>query len=229
MASFETHPIFSYLRYQPAHALVLIQSGARCRVCAVLYDGNNKQPGWGGSFCAAHTPDGTWFSEFIQACCLMQDCLKQYCWQVPMPPTVRPWAPLFGMTASELWWWEVVNVFQLKCEISLVKLSTDWEALLKQGWCSTLGGPIIEIREIKIAPPAYWHFAHCVFAIHLVSDGWWVFDPTGVQFGPDWPLLLPLGDFLTRTRSTHECRQQVTRSRSLGTSRSLVRLGRPPF
>ncbi|KZM25755.1 hypothetical protein ST47_g3046 [Ascochyta rabiei] len=229
MASFESHPLFSYLKYQPAHALLLIQSGARCRVCAVLYDGNNKQLGWGGSFCTAHMPDETWFSDFIQACCRMQDGLKQFCKQIPPPSTVRPWAPLFGMTASELWWWEMLNVFQLKCEISLVKLSAWWETLLEEGWCSTLGGPIVEILEIKIAPPAYWHFSHCAFAIHLVSDGWWVFDPTGVQFGPDWPLLSPLDHFLERTRSTHKLRQDCRRFRSLGTSRSLVRLGRPAF
>ncbi|UPX12014.1 uncharacterized protein EKO05_0002592 [Ascochyta rabiei] len=137
MASFESHPLFSYLKYQPAHALLLIQSGARCRVCAVLYDGNNKQLGWGGSFCTAHMPDETWFSDFIQACCRMQDGLKQFCKQIPPPSTVRPWAPLFGMTASELWWWEMLNVFQLKCEISLVKLSAWWETLLEEGWCSS--------------------------------------------------------------------------------------------
>ncbi|KAF9690631.1 hypothetical protein EKO04_011409 [Ascochyta lentis] len=229
MASFELHPLFSSLRYQPAHALLPIQSGARCRVCAVLWDGNNKYLGCGGSFCPAHTPDETLFSRFVQVCCALQDSLKERCKQIPRAHNVQPWAPLHGMTASELWWWEMVNVFQLQCEISLAWLSTDWETILQGGWCNSLGGPIIEIREMKIAPPTYWNFTHCVFAIHLVIHGWWVFDPTGVQFGPDWPLLSPYDEYFARTRSNHRSRQLLTRSRSLGTSRSLAHLGRPPF
>lgn len=63
------------------------------------------------------------------------------------------------------------------------------------------GGPILEIMELRIHTKAYYHYLHCAFAVRFLRDGWWVFDPTGVQFGPDWPLLSPLVEYLDRSRS----------------------------
>ena len=45
----------------------------------------------------------------------------------------------------------------------------------------------------------YWH-RHCSLAVRLVDHSWWVFDPTGVQFGPDWPVLSPYDEYHIRAR-----------------------------
>mgnify|MGYP004536421533 CR=1 FL=1 len=139
MTSFELDPRLSSLRYQPAHCLIPIQSGARCRVCAVLYNGTSKHFGAGGSFCGGgsctgYKPNDHSFFLFVSACCKLQDVFKQICKQWP---PVQPWKPLLGMTASELWWWEVMNLSQQQCQNSLVVLAAHWENMLRQSWCSS--------------------------------------------------------------------------------------------
>ncbi|KAF2623146.1 hypothetical protein BU25DRAFT_462291 [Macroventuria anomochaeta] len=191
--------LFSSCGISP-HALIPTQFGARCRVCRVLYNGTNMYLRVGGSFCdgefcAGHRPADHRFSAFVSICCWLQNVFNQYC---KHRPPVQPWKSLLGMTASELWCWEIVNAFQQKCKNGLVVLAGHWQALLQQGWCNS---PIIKIWEIKVVLPAYYCFRHCAFAIHLVGNGWWIFDPTRVQFDPDWPLLSPLNDFPARTRS----------------------------
>lgn len=97
---------------------------------------------------------------------------------------------------------------------------------------SALGGPIVAVCEMKIVPPLYWNYVHCAFAVLLVGDGWWVFDPTGVQFGPDWPLLSRFNDYVARTRSTIPSRQVYQGWRALGSNRTeerRERLDRSPF
>jgi hypothetical protein len=137
MSFFGLSPLHDSMRYHPAHALIPIQSGARCRICAFLYDKDNKYSGLGGGFCAAHKSVKTRFCAFARACCKLQDNFKQMCKQRPPPPMVRAWRPLIGMTASELWWWEMLNVFQQQCEYSLVALSPFLDMMLQQGWCSS--------------------------------------------------------------------------------------------
>jgi hypothetical protein len=245
MASCELDPILMFLRYQPAHALIAIQSGARCRVCATIYlwyDGYE----WcsRSCFCAWRIHSSSGLSALAVACCRLQDIFKSFC-----EDDENPLPALLGLTPPERWWWEMVNVFRHQCGNSLLLLAPLWQKMLEQGWCSSEylqlisikdkmrllinsqahGGPIISIWEMKIAPAMYWFYEHCAFAIHIVDDGWWVFDPTGVQFGPDWPLLSPLCDYIERTKSYSLRRQAQERFRILGTTREYQRFGIPPF
>ena len=41
----------------------------------------------------------------------------------------------------------------------------------------------------------YWH---CAFEIRLASGSRYVFDPTGIQFGVEWPLLCSFEEFERR-------------------------------
>jgi hypothetical protein len=45
------------------------------------------------------------------------------------------------------------------------------------------------ISEVKFFPEDYYWYRHCVFEIELQSGVSYIFDLTGVQFGPEWPLL----------------------------------------
>lgn len=64
------------------------------------------------------------------------------------------------------------------------------------------GGFISHIMEMKFHPPAYYKYSHCCFLLVLKNGTEWVFDPTGVQFGPEWPLLSPYDDYMARTQSS---------------------------
>ena len=65
---------------------------------------------------------------------------------------------------------------------------------------SERGGPVLEIRELKVSTPDYYNnILHCSFNVRTASDGWIIFDPTGVQFGPQWPLICALPKYLQGT------------------------------
>jgi hypothetical protein len=67
----------------------------------------------------------------------------------------------------------------------------------------TAGGGVIRfVMEMTFNPPAYYHYEHCCFLVVLKNGIKWVFDPTGVQFGPEWPLLSPYDDYVARTQSS---------------------------
>ena len=44
----------------------------------------------------------------------------------------------------------------------------------------------------------YYGYWHCAFEIQLVSGGRYVFDPTGIQFGVEWPLLCRFKEYEER-------------------------------
>lgn len=51
---------------------------------------------------------------------------------------------------------------------------------------------IEKIYTIKFEPKGEQYEAiHCAFVLKLRSGSYFVFDPTGCQFGPDWPLICP--------------------------------------
>jgi hypothetical protein len=79
-----------------------------------------------------------------------------------------------------------------------------------------LGGSVLEVREFKFETTLYHVYMHCAFAIKLDDNSWWVFDPTGVQFGPDWPLLSPLDYYLRHAESSLLDRRRSFRWRLLG-------------
>ena len=75
------------------------------------------------------------------------------------------------------------------CFILIVKMLIRYVAV---------GGPIRFMFEMRINPPLYYSFRHCSFHVELQDGTKWVFDPTGVQFGPEWPLLSSFDDYLRR-------------------------------
>ncbi|KAF1930427.1 uncharacterized protein M421DRAFT_3496 [Didymella exigua CBS 183.55] len=222
----EVHEISRYrtLRFRPTHALVSIAAGPRCRVCAHIHQflGGTL---CGGHFCIAYRPDDAEFSFLIHVLCCLQDRYKLWCQQ----NLNRAWAPVSSLGGAEAWWWEMVNVFYSQCERSLSNvgpwlLSLQWQ----QDWGSARGGPILEIREFKFATTLYHEFQHCAFAIKLSDNSWWVFDPTGIQFGPDWPLLSPLNHYCLRAESSLPVQRVSFRWRILGSS-AHWQYRRPPW
>lgn len=128
----ESDPVHSQLRYQPAHALLAIRQGSRCRVCARVYAANHSAAV--GGFCGVHVCnayrlDGHNSWAFVVACCRLQDEFvadrrqrQPSCQRLP------------GQTESEFWWWEMVTILQLQCEVSLVNLGPMLERALLLGW-----------------------------------------------------------------------------------------------
>jgi hypothetical protein len=55
--------------------------------------------------------------------------------------------------------------------------------------------PVTEVYELKFLPDDYFWYRHCVFVTILESGAVYVFDPTGVQFGPTWPVLSKWADY----------------------------------
>lgn len=63
--------------------------------------------------------------------------------------------------------------------------------------------PIVvrSIEEIKISTHASWdgggsRMRHCAYLVTVKSGDELIFDPTGIQFSPIWPLVSPLGRYL---------------------------------
>lgn len=230
MQYLETHGIALYqeVTFRPAHALVPISAGPRCRICGRLHHHPSSGILCGGYACATYKTGDARFSALAWNFCQFQDHFKIWCEQ----HLNRTWIPVTGLGGTGAWWWETTNVFFSQSEGSLVHIGPWLTSMLAQGWShgtstssqSTLitneflarGGPIVEIREFKFQTTVYYVYLHCAFAIKLADNSWWVFDPTGVQFGPDWPLLSPLDDYLRHAESSLPDRRRSFRWRQLG-------------
>ncbi|KAF2124410.1 hypothetical protein P153DRAFT_301974 [Dothidotthia symphoricarpi CBS 119687] len=182
----------TYLKYHIDHSVSSILGvGARCRTCGRIYDqSRNRAVG----FCPIHDRGNALEeAELGRLACRMQDYF--YNWAVSFRSETDPsfaWpSPLPGSTASEHWWWTTVNVLRLQCEWSLTQLQCWWEDL----WGTHDGRYILHVSEIKFCPQEYWHHQHCAFLVVLRSGAEYIIDPTGVQFGPDWPLLCPRREY----------------------------------
>ncbi|CAO2649804.1 Nn.00g010960.m01.CDS01 [Neocucurbitaria sp. VM-36] len=94
-------------------------------------------------------------------------------------------------SAAQRQWWRWVVLFHLMCENShrdLTWILQDWRGgRLFQGY----GLTVYQIHKVRFATRPGYDYLHCVFVIVLASGAVWVFDPTGVQFGPNWPLISP--------------------------------------
>jgi hypothetical protein len=84
---------------------------------------------------------------------------------------------------------------------------------------------ISNVLEMKFNTPPYYGYRHCVYLIELESSARYIFDPTGIQFGPQWPLLCVYDEYeqyfmhpITALRSM--------RFRPLGTNYQLLIEGR---
>ena len=54
------------------------------------------------------------------------------------------------------------------------------------------GSPeIAEVLEMKFDTGPYYRYVHCAWKITSVDGQCFVFDPTGIQFGINWALLVP--------------------------------------
>ncbi|KAJ4991140.1 hypothetical protein SVAN01_03268 [Stagonosporopsis vannaccii] len=173
--------------------------GSRCRLCARVYAPRDPLAlavvFCGGNHCKRFPPEDVDFSNFATHCCNLQNWFLD-----DRRHRVAPCSALSSLSTTESWWWEKINLAWQQCEWSLIRLAPLLEQMLENRWSESLGGPIREIRELKIMPSIYYWFRHCSFLVNLVGHGWWVFDPTGVQFGPDWPLLSPYNEYRLRAR-----------------------------
>ncbi len=235
-------------RYQPEDCRNQVSAEPRCRSCAKVFCWDSRMLTIGDlcghTTCVQYSTIDPAFPSLVSLCRRLQADFKSYC-EERQP--VKTWSQ-GDMPASQYWWWDMVNIFQQQCHMSLVEIAPRLEALLEQNWSSgkcasylhktsgivlttttDKGGPIRQIWEIKIVPTKYYYYQHCAFAVELAHDGWWVFDPTGVQFGPVWALLSPLDIYIARSESKDPARIAMRRSAPLGTSAQLVRDGQPPF
>ncbi|KAI8932442.1 hypothetical protein NX059_010628 [Plenodomus lindquistii] len=93
-------------------------------------------------------------------------------------------------------WKDRTNACNLECEKSLIELSPLLEQL--QASYRQHHEGIKEILEMKFWAGKAYNYSHCAFILVLSDDLAVVFDPTGLQFGPDWPLLSTLRDYRQR-------------------------------
>ena len=127
----ESHELYQSASYRPQHALVSVNAGVRCRVCARVFgSANGPFQGLycGGTICASF-PRNAMFLAFVALCVQMQDDLYAHC-------VSRRGAPeqLGGLTAHQQWWWGTMLVFEQACERSLDVLGPRWRDLLAQSW-----------------------------------------------------------------------------------------------
>jgi hypothetical protein len=54
---------------------------------------------------------------------------------------------------------------------------------------------IKQISEAKFLTAKYYNYQHCVHVVLLASGRVYVVDPTGIQFGPEWPLVCDLYEY----------------------------------
>ncbi|KAJ4364030.1 hypothetical protein N0V83_009485 [Neocucurbitaria cava] len=77
------------------------------------------------------------------------------------------------------------------CEISHVVLAESLRAV-EQG--RSYKGCRVNVRgifKLRFTTIRKYNDLHCAFLVIFHAGGLYVFDPTGIQFGPDWPLLSP--------------------------------------
>ncbi|KAF2876027.1 hypothetical protein BDV95DRAFT_603403 [Massariosphaeria phaeospora] len=55
--------------------------------------------------------------------------------------------------------------------------------------------PFVAAEEIEFYAGPVHGYMHSAFAIYGRNGKQWVFDPTGVQFGADWPLVMEMYDY----------------------------------
>jgi hypothetical protein len=61
------------------------------------------------------------------------------------------------------------------------------------------GSPVKRISEIEFSTPRFYGYRHCAFVLYT-DHGTFVFDPTGAQFGPSWPVVTTFKKYGPRIR-----------------------------
>jgi len=51
---------------------------------------------------------------------------------------------------------------------------------------------------MKFNPEDRYVYRHCIFVVTLKNGNSYVVDPTGIQFGPEWPLVCRLFEYASK-------------------------------
>ncbi|EAT92026.1 hypothetical protein HBI56_007610 [Parastagonospora nodorum] len=193
------------------------QGDTRCRTCAKIYQRgrNNGLPGYcpthGGdrtkemtalrrndslpSHCPTHTKEQDKEMTVLGKIAVeMQDWFHQ--------KSVKRYEErhgrlqrLEGLTDGEAWMWTRTRAAWLQCGHSLRDIGPHWWG----HWFASEDDPnflqISDIQKMMFNPEDHYGFRHCVFVVLLHSGHRYVVDPTGFQFGPQWPLVCPLEEY----------------------------------
>lgn len=132
MRYLETHQIFRYrdLTFRPAHALISISAGPRCRVCARLHHDPSAGVLCGGHLCSTYRPGDAAFAALVRNLCVLQDHFKIWCEQ----NLNRTWVPVAGLRGSGPWWWAMMHILFSQCERSLAHIGPSLTGTLARGW-----------------------------------------------------------------------------------------------
>jgi hypothetical protein len=168
--------------YQYQHVIPSFYAGARCRTCAqVLSVGDNFPE----RFCAAHDKQvRSYEARLGQSCCKAQDEFEKTR-EKRWIDEGKPLPSLGGATtASYNILWQKAILLTEQCETSLVELESVMEFMLQSTHF------ISNVEEFKYSMGKdFYNYVHCAFIITMVNKQVFVFDPTGIQFGPDWAVL----------------------------------------
>ncbi|PVH98471.1 hypothetical protein DM02DRAFT_45351 [Periconia macrospinosa] len=156
----------------------------RCRVCARAL--RTTMDNFVDRLCMDHDKSSTTTEAVLGRICIgIQDALED---RLRLTMWSR-WEPYPSHLSSEQhWWWKRMMIFSDMCRISFDYL---WHLVIPHIIDSPVV-PVARVREIEFCTAQYYGYWHCAYVITLQDGSFYVFDPTGVQFGPQWPLLAPL-------------------------------------
>lgn len=225
--NFKMAGFFRY--YQSADSLPnIMNAGARCRTCGVIYSTDRNAP---LGFCPAHDNSDTVEAELGHFAVDLMNASVARC-KTHRRASGRTLTPFPAATPSETRWWKMVEVLHCMCEHSLRSMApilkgamegifrTSESSVIPAKCCPNLtiedARPAITfVAQWKFYPHQHYWYKHCVFAIGPASGHLFVFDPTGVQFGPHWPLISPFRQYMDRFwagrshPSRYHCAKQV--------------------
>ncbi|KAH7377410.1 hypothetical protein BKA66DRAFT_572206 [Pyrenochaeta sp. MPI-SDFR-AT-0127] len=173
-------------------------SGARCRACSRIYGQDQFD---NVRFCRDHDERNN--SEEARLCHLSVDLQELFLARCSSYRDIMGWRPAYKLwepqnapvrSPSETQWWKWVVQSYRMCEISHHNLAQPLLDCKEGRRFEEYNLKILamyKVRFVTISPHDIWH---CAFIIAL-NSGMYVFDPTGVQFGPDWPLVSEWGTY----------------------------------
>jgi hypothetical protein len=127
---------------------------------------------------------GSYEARLGQWCCKVQDEFEKTR-EKRWIDEGKPLPSLGGTTtASHNFLWRKAILLTEQCEMSLVELECTMEFMLQSAHF------ISNVEEFKyFMGKDFYNYVHCAFRITLINEQVFVFDPTGIQFGPDWAVL----------------------------------------
>lgn len=214
------------LRYKAEHAIGAIQQRTFCKVCARADSGDGYATMLcGGAHCLKYRSDDR-FQQFVGLLVALQWDLHD--WLLLNHDLPEPRAE-FNIQQSH--WWNFINLFEDACELGRQWLGRRFELMFEESSLPTrmcvfsdifvnilinitvCGDVINNVEEMRFITPLYYHngIVHCAFLITLDDGSQWVYDPTGVQFGPQWPLLASFEDYCQRSLTSTLPREAAMR------------------